>query len=413
MYLAYHAAGLVESGESFLNLNWRLLPRYRKFARAFYGVSGAVVPGVMALDGQPLGGWGQYALSMTNGLWVGHSFYLHWRYTMDPTFLRERAYPWLSEVATAIVGVLEERKGKLYLPLSTSPEIHNNSMRAWLTPNTNYDASLIQWAFEALAEMATALGRPDESARWKALRGKLDDLDVEGEQGSLTFTKGEPYNQSHRHFSHTMAIHPLGLLHIEGSDRDRAIVRASVDRIHEKGTQAWVGYSFSWMACLAARTGRPEMALNYLRDYRRAFILRNGFHVNGDQIGAGLSSFRYRPFTLEGNFLAMEAVHEMLLQSWGNRIRIFPAVSKRWPTAAFDRLRGEGAFIVSARREKGATVWVRVTAGRDGMLRLRDPFGGAKVEWNRTGLRRDGTDLVLDMKAGESLEALRRERRTP
>ena len=56
------------------------------------------------------------------------------------------------------MNLLEERDGKLYLPLSSSPEIHNNSLRAWLQPNSNYDLALMQWAFEALEEMATALG---------------------------------------------------------------------------------------------------------------------------------------------------------------------------------------------------------------------------------------------------------------
>ena len=43
--------------------------------------------------------------------------------------------------------------------------------------------------------------------------------------------------------------------------------------------------------------------------YREAFIWPNGFHVNGDQLKAGFSGYTYRPFTLEGNFLAAEAVH--------------------------------------------------------------------------------------------------------
>ncbi len=78
-----------------------------------------------------------------------------------------------------------------------------------------------------------------------------------------------------------------------------------------------------------------EEALRLLEIYAKAFILRNGFHANGDQTKSGYSNYTYRPFTLEGNFLAMHAVHEMLLQSWsatpGQRdtevIRIFPATS--------------------------------------------------------------------------------------
>jgi alpha-L-fucosidase 2 len=406
-YLAYLTAGLFDAGESFVNYNWNLLPQYRRFARQFYDVEGAVVPGVATRSGKPTGGWSQYALSPTGGLWVGQTFDLHWRYTADQRFLQKKAYPWLSEVATAIVELLEDRGGKLYLPLSSSPEIHNNSLRAWLPPNSNHDLALISWAFDTLAEMADTLNKPQEAERWRQWRGRLDEPMVD-EEDVLCFAKGEPFNQSHRHHSHAMAIHPLGTLHIEGTDRDRAIVRATLDRMHEKGTQAWVGYSFSWFACMLARAAMPEKALDYLIDFERAFILRNGFHVNGDQIGAGLSGFRYRPFTLEGNFLAMEAVHEMLLQSWGGTVRVFPAVSERWPNVEFENLRAQGGFKVSATRQGGRTVRVRVEATVDGTLRLRDPFQGQEPAWNLGKIIRDGNDYVIRLESGQVLQGVNR-----
>ena len=403
-YLAYHAAGLVESGESFIDFNWCLLPTYQDFARRFYNADGAVVPGVMALDGQPLGGWGQYSLSPTMGAWVAQSFYLHWRYTTDETFLRERAYPWCAQIGRALAGLLRpDERGKLILPLSTSPEIFDNSMRAWLEPNSNFDLALLRWLFGALGEMAEELGDQSGATEWRSVLARLDDYDVEGDAGSLTVARGIPYESSHRHFSHTMAIHPLGLLHVEGTDRDRAIVNASLDRILEKGTDWWVGYSFSWMACMLARAGRAEQALDMLQKYEQAFLLRNGFHANGDQSGTGLSRFTYRPFTLEGNFLAMQAVHEMLLQSWGGVVRVFPAVSERWRDVSFRDLRAEGGFRVSARREDGQTTSVRVAATRAGLLRLRDPFAGEQTVWNRAGVRKVGDAYEVDLKRGEVL----------
>ena len=72
------------------------------------------------------------------------------------------------------------------------------------------------------------------------------------------------------------------------------------------------------------------------------------------------------PFTLEGNFLAMQAVHEMLLQGWNGTVRIFPAVSDRWQEVSFENLRAQGGFKVSARRSAGSTQWVRITATVDG-----------------------------------------------
>nr|MBC8403771.1 hypothetical protein [Planctomycetota bacterium] len=128
-----------------------------------------------------------------------------------------------------------------------------------------------------------------------------------------------------------------------------------------------------------------------------------GFPVNGDQIGAGLSAFGYRLFALEGNFLAMQAVHEMLLQSWGEWVQVFPAVSSDWQDLEFSELRAEGGFVVSARRQNGRTVWVQVTATTSGWLQLRDPFAKYPATANRE-VRRLGTDYLCLLKPGQSLE---------
>ena len=411
-YLPYHAAGLVDSGLSFVRFNWDLLGTYRDFARKFYGVEGAAVPAVSTLAGKPTGGWSQYALSPINALWIGQTFHLHWRYTMDREFLATRAYPWLSEVATAIVNLCDERDGKLYLPLSSSPEIHNNSLRAWLEPNSNYDLSLMRWGFAALAEMAAALEKHDEADGWRRRHGQLEALHVTSDD-VLMFAKGEPFNGSHRHHSHTMAIHPLGNLNTDGSEDDRGVIQATLDRMDAKGTQAWTGYSFSWFSGILARAGRGEEAFRYLGIYEKAFTLRNGFHVNGDQLRAGFSGFTYRPFTLEGNFLAMDAVHEMLLQSWPPDIlgdptpviRLFPAMPWLWHDASFDRLRAQGGYVVSARRERNATTWFRIRPTEDGVLRIRDNFGGRRPRFNRDDVRRAEDLFLVDLKAGDVLEA--------
>jgi len=408
-YLAYHEAGLDDEGASYLNQMWDLLPRFTKFARTFYGVGGAVVPGVMAIDGQPLGGWGQYSLSPTNGAWIAQTFYLHWKYTLDRAFLRTRAYPWCAAVGEALAALLRaDADGRLALPLSTSPEIFDNSMRAWLPPNSNYDLALMRFLFAANAEMAAVLGDDAAARRWRDVVGRLDPLDRDPASGALTFARGVPYAASHRHFSHAMAIYPLGTLNVDGSAADRATIAATLDEIEQRGTGQWVGYSFAWFAAMAARAGQADRALAYLADYERAFTGPNGFHLNGDQTRSGLSAFTYRPFTLEGNFLAMQAVHEMLLQSWGGVVRVFPAVSAAWRDTSFDHLRAEGGWVVTARRQGGRTALVDVRATVAGVLRLRDPFGGADATWNRADVRREGGDLVVRLDAGAVLHGERR-----
>ncbi len=95
--------------------------------------------------------------------------------------------------------------------------------------------------------MADATGDP---ARRRPLACKslapFGPLDIDPATHALTFAKGHPYDQSHRHFSHAMAIHPLGLITIEGSDDDRKTIAATLDQIEAKGTKQWCGYSFAW-----------------------------------------------------------------------------------------------------------------------------------------------------------------------
>lgn len=410
-YWAYLSAGHMEEGESLLDFMWNLLPEHRRFARDFYGVPGAVVPGVMGLDGKALGGWAQFSLSPTNGAWVAQAFYLHWRYTMDRKFLTGRALPYCTDIAESLASLLRKGPdGNLRLPLSSSPEIHDNGPAAWMKPNTNYDLSLMRWLFAALAEMNQAAEQPAGAARWQGLLGQLDELAVAGtatQPAELKVSPAESLTESHRHFSHLLAIHPLGTLTVEGSDRDRQIIAASLRQIETLGTKLWVGYSFSWMACMRARAGRGDEAARYLDTYLKAFVSRNGFHLNGDYKKRGCSDFTYRPFTLEGNFAAAQAVHEMLLQSWGGVIRMFPATPTAWKETSFDRLRAEGAFLVSARREDGRTRWVRVESPGGGLVRLRNPFGQTEPGWNRADVRKVGENYECRLAAGEALEGRR------
>ena len=53
-------------------------------------------------------------------------------------------------------------------------------------------------------------------------------------------------------------------------------------------------------------------------------------------------------------------VQDMLLQCWGNRIRVFPALPDSWKDVAFHDFRAEGAFLISASRKNGITIFVRI-----------------------------------------------------
>lgn len=411
-YAGYATAGLFHQGASWVDFNMKLRPRCQRFAREFYGVEGLVVPGVMGIDGAPLGGWGQYSLSPTHTAWIAGNIYWHWRYTMNRQRLERDWYPWCKDAGLALraIGKVND-DGVFRLPLSTSPEIGDNGYGAWMEPNSNYDLSLVRFLFAACAEMAVELGLKEDEEQWRAALATCEPLHAD-DTGLMLDSTRKP-EASHRHFSHAMAIWPLGTMHVDGSDADRETIERTLQRLESLGTSQWCGYSFAWMSAMAARAGRGDLAGEYLTKYL-CFTGPNGFHLNGDQSGTGLSNFTYRPFTLEGNFMAMQAVHEMLLQSWGEvgtpgsgTVRVFPAVPGAWQDVSFRNLCAEGGVRVSAERREGVTRWVEVRAERAATVRLRDPFGGTGSWSMKVGT--GGADVTVSLKRGETLRGERRE----
>ena len=406
VYSAYQTAGRWDEGLCFLDFLWKLLPEFRVHARQFYDAPGAAVPGGMALDGKPIGGYPQASFHPTYGAWLGYLFYEHWRYTLDQAFLRNRAYPWCAEIGQCLLHVLKpDARGVLKLPVSCSPEIHEMGLAAWLKPNSNFDHDCMAALFGGLAEMADALDKKDEAATWRHAIAGLGERAVDPQTHCLMLARGESLHESHRHLSHMMSIHPFGLLTVDGSDRDRATIAATCQQVDALGTRHWLGFSFAWMSCLRARQGDAEATIKPLDIFDKAFILRNGFCANGDQLKGVYSDYTYRPVTLDGNFLAAQAVQEMLLQSWGGVIRLFPATPPRWQKAAFEDLRAEGGYRISARRDGGATTWLKIIAGRNDTVKIRDNFAGQTPVWSRPGVQKAGNDWQCRLKAGEAIEA--------
>jgi alpha-L-fucosidase 2 len=208
-----------------------------------------------------------------------------------------------------------------------------------------------------------------------------------------------------------MAIYPLGLIFWENWPQDQVIIKASMADLEKSGTSQWCGYSFSWLASLAARARDGEKAEKALEIFSTAFCLRNSFHCNGDQSDKGYSNFRYRPFTLEGNFAAAAGLQEMLLQSYNDTIRLFPAVPADWKDISFKTLRAEGAFLVSAERRYSQTQTVTITSEKGGICHIENPFGKNDYEIQgvaRPGFRESENLFTMGTSAGQKITLIRK-----
>jgi len=373
-YWPTYSSNHMEQETGFIDWLQKNRPEFERYTKSYFGTGGLNVPGVTTLTGQPMGGWIQYSFGPTVSAWLGHHFYLHWRYTMDREFLEKEAYPWIRDVAIYLDELsVKDSSGLRKLPISSSPEIFDNSRKAWFSEMTNYDLGLVRFTFEKAAELAGELGKTDESKKWSEILSQWPEYNTESASG-FTYAPGFPYNESHRHFSHLIAFHPLGLVDFSKGAKDRQIIDSTIRTLDRIGPDWWCGYSWSWLGNIKARAFDGEGAAEALRIFALDFCLPNSFHVNGDQSGTGKSLMTYRPFTLEGNFAFASGIQEMLLQSHTGIIRIFPAIPKSWKDVSFNKLRTEGAFLVTARMKNGETERVIIFSEKGGDLKLLNPF---------------------------------------
>lgn len=370
-YQSYLKANRLEEGEAFLDYLWQLKPQFEKVASDFYGVEGLLIPGVSTIDGKPMGGWSQYALSPTMSIWTAQSFDEYYLYTGDETFLRERAFPFLEEVGEAIRGLLREEDGKLYLPLSTSPEIHDAEPEAYLKPNSNFDLALMRYLFMRLAEYCRLLNK--DGTVYAEILSKLDDIAVI--DGYIGLNRTERLRESHRHFSHLMCLYPLHLINYD-TEEHKALYHKAIEEIEYLGMGMWVGFSYAMCAQIYAMAEMGNAAYEKLRQFADGFVAENGFHLNGDFQQKGYSTFHYRPFTLESLFGYCDALQEMLLQEHRGYLHLFPAIPKKWEERAlsFRDLRSYGGVLVSGRAEHGILQEVSLNLPKPMKLTIKNTF---------------------------------------
>jgi alpha-L-fucosidase 2 len=371
-YWPFYTGNHLKQANSFTNWLWNTKGQNEKWTKNYFDINGLNVPGVTTITGKEMGGWIQYSMSPTTAAWLSQYFYWQWKYSMDKEFLLNRCKPYFDEVHEYFKRILtiDPVTGKYKLPLSSSPEIFDNSIKAWFHQWTNYDLSLVKSFYNDYIEVCKAATGKVPAGVEKE-KNFLPDLNTD--ETGLTIAPGLDFFESHRHMSPYMAIYPLNLLDIENK-KDSIVIKNSLRQIEKMGTRAWCGYSFSWMANLYARAKEGDSAAKLLRIFATNFCSINSFHLNGDQKGGQYSNFTYRPFTLEGNFAFAKGIQEMLLQSHKDYVEIFPAIPSSWKNVSFTKFRTQGAFLVSAKKEDGSIDEVKIFSQKGGSFRMKIPF---------------------------------------
>src|SRR5438876_4870363 len=320
--------------------------------------------------------------------WTMYYYWLHYRYQMDDHILRERVYPLLKlAIGNYLAYVERGDDGRWHLPPTHSPELAT-------VPDANYDLALLEWGLGTLIAGAERL-RLDEPLlpRWRDVLANLALFPTDS--AGLMVGRGRPWQQSHRHYSHLLAIYPLRLITPDRSDQ-RALIETSL-ATWERDISLFRGYSFTGGAAMHAQLGHGDVALTRLNQYLDAprYMEPNTFYAEAGPV-------------IETPLSAAASIQELFLQDWGGALRIFPAVPAAWSDAAFDHLRAEGAFLVSGARRGGRTAWVRIASLAGEPCRLVVPDWDTAVVRAHTGpvprVTRDSTGaFVIDLRRAASV----------
>ncbi len=406
-YWPGYTSNHLQESSVFTDWLWEIKPAAERYTQHIFKDTGLNVPGVAILTGTPRGLWAQYTFSPTVSCWLSQYFYWQWIYSGDKSYLRNRFYPWIKATVEHIESIASKSKDSQWeLPISSSPEFFDGSLKAWFLQTSNFDLSLIRWQLQTAIQLSDTLQLTADAAHWKQFLSGWPELAINNKDSSLLVAPGIAYSFSHRHFSHLMSIYPLQLADWFHSEKDQKMIQASLNELKHYGPSGWNGNSYAWEACLKAMAQDGTGAAKALKIFATAFCSPNSFHLNGDQSGKGYSGFTYRPFTLEANFAFAQGVQLMLLQQHEGINYIFPAIPDTWLNASFQKLRAPGAFLISAKKENGEINDLQIASIIGGQIKIKNPFVHQKVQVKGAKLPPDALDqdvLVISLSPGQDI----------
>lgn len=393
-YWAAEVANLAPTHEALFGLIDRARVTGAETARIHYDAPGFVVhhnldvwADTAPLDNVYCGLWPTGAAWLVWHLWHRHEF------DPDPMFLAERVYPALREAAEFLLtyGVVDEA-GRFLIGPSLSPEnayLDEDGVRIALCLGPELDTQLARWLFTRCLEAADSLGDGDGGS--SELTGRLEDALGRlpapriGSAGQLLewleeVPESEP---GHRHYSPLFGVYPDHQL--LDDPRTRAAARVLLERRLAAHTSV-ASWTLAWAACLWARFGEGDLALDSLVSILRDHTVDNLFGTHPPQGTNPLTTFQ-----IDGNLGAVAAVCEMLLQSHGGTIRLLPALPTTWRDGSVRGLRARGGFEVDL-------VW---TDGVLGSATLRSTAGQSCRLVAATDVLVSGPELDLAVRAGE------------
>jgi len=330
----------------------------------------------------------QWGTSPLAGAWMTLTFWRHYEYTQDKSYLTREAFPMMQEAAQFILDFLiEDNQGRLVTAPSMSPE------NAYLLPGTNekhqltcaatIDIQIIHELFNACIKASEILGQdPDFAGQLKETLARLPAVKV-GRDSTIQewiedYQEAEP---GHRHMSHLFGLHPGTQITPDTPVHFKAAARTIEKRLAHGGGHT--GWSRAWIINFYARLLDGEAAYQHVLALLRKSTLTNLFDT-------------HPPFQIDGNFGGTAGIAEMLLQSQNGDIHLLPALPGAWPQGYIKGLKARGNFEVDIFWTGGKLKQVTIKSLSGGKAKIKYKNEVTEIETEKGGMYQLNGDLSQD-----------------
>ncbi len=369
----------VELSEPYERMVFRYLPRARWFARQTYNCGGAHIPhNIFAHEtfdpekcrskNNRMHSFPPYAHTIGVSGFVVQNLWHHYKYQPDKKYLEEIAYPAVRDVAIFYADFMDQCEtvadGKVLLAPSYSPEHWSLTPDFKYNRNGTFDIAFAAFTFKAAIEAAGDLGRDAElAARFEKALQRLPDYPTTQADKPVVVDMLDAPPITYNITVPVVPVFPADQVTWFSPEAEKDLFVRTIE------TVKWTGYNSSIILSVArARLSMPDT----WKWVKETLLFRS--RPNGTITllpGDGCGHFTEQ-------FAASMAVSELLIQSVGDIIRVFPA----WPSeksARFENLRAQGGFLVSAEQTDGQVKEIIVTSTVGGRLRILDPWTGKKI----------------------------------
>lgn len=300
------------------------------------------------------------------GAWLCLHLIQHYRYTKDQEFLKEY-YPILCDCVLFFVDyMVQDTDGYWITGPSSSPEntyITVNGEFGRLCMGPTMDSEILHELFGGYLEIEDEVGEhPELQAEIRKRYEHLPPLKT-GRWGQIMEWRKdyEEAEVGHRHISQLFALYPGTQIR---PDETPELAEAAEHTLERRLTHGGghTGWSKAWVILFYARLHQGDASWENIRE-----LLADATHPNLFD--------NHPPFQIDGNFGGACGVAEMLVQDFGDKVYILPALPGTLPEGELTGIRLQNGAVLNLRWKNGTWKEISVRGLRDTTFTLVDEEG--------------------------------------